>query len=242
MHSSSPTLCLLFLKNYPIYQQLQLEEALLRADQRNWCIINEGTPPAIVMGISGKVDALLDKERIIKKPIPVIRRFSGGGTVVVDEETHFVTFICNSEAMQVAAFPEKIYRWTEKIYQDVFSHLPFCLIENDYALNQKKFGGNAQYLRKDRWLHHSSLLWSFDPKRMEYLLLPQKTPQYRQKRDHGEFLCSLKGHFETKEHFHEKIISVLQERFKVEEIKSEVLQGLLERPHRKATTWVDLGV
>lgn len=45
---------LLHLQKVPILRQLLLEEALLRADTRNWCIINNGTSvPAIVMGISG---------------------------------------------------------------------------------------------------------------------------------------------------------------------------------------------
>jgi lipoate-protein ligase A len=39
---------------FPILQQLQLEEALLRATTHNWFVINEGTPdPTIVMGVSG---------------------------------------------------------------------------------------------------------------------------------------------------------------------------------------------
>lgn len=47
---------LLRLKGVPILRQLHLEEALLRADDANYCIINEGTPePAIVLGISGWV-------------------------------------------------------------------------------------------------------------------------------------------------------------------------------------------
>jgi hypothetical protein len=40
-----------------ILRQLRMEEALLRCDHRNWCIVNDGAPPAappaIVMGISG---------------------------------------------------------------------------------------------------------------------------------------------------------------------------------------------
>ena len=40
-------------RSHPILEQLQLEEALFRADQRNWCLLNSGSPPAIVMGISG---------------------------------------------------------------------------------------------------------------------------------------------------------------------------------------------
>ncbi len=48
------TFHLLQLQNMPILEQLRLEEALLRADDRNWILINRGSPPAIVMGISGK--------------------------------------------------------------------------------------------------------------------------------------------------------------------------------------------
>ena len=44
------------LKNVPVWQQLAIEEALLRADDENWCVINEGSAPAIVFGISGKID------------------------------------------------------------------------------------------------------------------------------------------------------------------------------------------
>ena len=45
---------LLRLSKLPILRQLLLEEALLRADIGNWCIVNDGTAvPAIVMGISG---------------------------------------------------------------------------------------------------------------------------------------------------------------------------------------------
>ena len=124
-----------------ILQQLRLEEALLRADDRNWCILNDGAPPtappAIVMGISGcalppslsasarrciwclalalcvyglpdgvalgracvkelprsallnsarllgrrKVAELVNVEKAIEHDVPVIKRYSGGGTV-----------------------------------------------------------------------------------------------------------------------------------------------------------------
>lgn len=45
---------LLRLRNFPILQQLHIEEALLRASSDNWFIVNDGTPdPAVVLGISG---------------------------------------------------------------------------------------------------------------------------------------------------------------------------------------------
>ncbi len=48
------TFKLLRLARYPIFKQLQLEQALLRCTDSSWLLVNDGTPdPAIVMGISG---------------------------------------------------------------------------------------------------------------------------------------------------------------------------------------------
>ena len=45
---------LLRLQGLPILKQLRLEEALLRADAGNWCILNDGSATAaVVLGISG---------------------------------------------------------------------------------------------------------------------------------------------------------------------------------------------
>lgn len=92
-----PMIRLLQLRHVPVLQQLRLEEALLRNDARNWCITNSGSdPPVVVMGISGKPERLLDLDRVQRDGVPVIRRYSGGGTVVVDRNTHYVSFICNA--------------------------------------------------------------------------------------------------------------------------------------------------
>jgi hypothetical protein len=56
MSAQRPAVRLLRLAGVPILQQLQLEEALLRATHHNWFLINDGTAPAsIVMGVSGWV-------------------------------------------------------------------------------------------------------------------------------------------------------------------------------------------
>jgi lipoate-protein ligase A len=156
---NKPQIYLLRLVECPIWEQLRIEEALIRADTRNWCVLNSGSPEAIVMGISGKTDRLLDLALLQQRPIPVVRRFSGGGTVVVDRNTLFATFICQHDALPISpCYPEPIMRWTEALYRPLLPS-DFQLRENDYVLGNHKFGGNAQYLRKDRWLHHSSLLW-----------------------------------------------------------------------------------
>ncbi len=49
---------LLRLSGMPILEQLNLEEALLRATTSNWMLINDGAADcAVVMGISGCVPA-----------------------------------------------------------------------------------------------------------------------------------------------------------------------------------------
>ncbi len=223
------------LQNVPILEQLRWEEALLRADDRNWCLINHGSPPAIVMGISGQLKELINPQLLQNSPIPVIRRFSGGGTVVIDEETLFVTFIFNKEAIAIPPFPEQIMRWTEQFYRPLFHPHPFYLQENDYVMGKKKFGGNAQSITKLRWLHHSSFLYNFRSCLMDYLQIPAKAPVYRQQRSHDEFLCCLRDYWPCMQNFKEDLIRQLTNRFELQEISPEELKRLADLPHRKAT-------
>ena len=230
------TFHLLHLKNIPIFQQLQIEEALLRSDSGNWFILNEGSPPAIVMGISGKPHELIDQTKMDAAPLPLIKRFSGGGTVVVDENTLFATFICQKELHGFPPYPEQIHKWAEEFYKAALPLEQFALKENDYTLGEKKCGGNAQYIRKDRWLHHSSFLWDYKKERMEYLLMPKKQPAYRKKRPHKEFLCTLSNNFSKKETLFNACKQELKKRYAVKEVSyAKVLKMTSDSKHRKAT-------
>ena len=224
------------LQYHSIYEQLQLEEALLRADQRNWCIINEGSPDAIVLGISGKPNELIHFDHLKKNPVPLIRRFSGGGTVFVDQNTYFITFICNTSFVSASPFPESIMKWTTQLYQPLFDPHPFTLQENDYVIGQQKCGGNAQFICKQRWLHHSSFLWDYCPTKMNYLLIPPKMPAYRQKRSHQDFLCRLRDYWSDKQQFKEQFLNLLSANFPIQHIERHELVEVLDRSHRKATS------
>lgn len=60
-------------------------------------------------------------EEVRREGCPVIRRFSGGGTVVVDHHTLFITLICNQEAVpSVPLYPRPIMKWTEELYRPMF--------------------------------------------------------------------------------------------------------------------------
>ncbi len=204
---------LLLLESYPIYDQLLLEERLLCLSGQNWCIINQGSPRAIVMGVSGKKEELIDCCKAEREGIPLIKRFSGGGTVIVDEDTLFVTFISQKRSHDFPAYPEPIMKWTEGIYKEVFQHPDFALRDNDYVWKERKIGGNAQYIKRDGWLHHTSFLWNYNTENMEYLLYPKKTPAYRQGRSHEEFLCRIGEFFPEKTVWVERLVSELKKRF-----------------------------
>lgn len=186
---------LIELKNTPIFDQLLLEESLLRDHTEDFCLINHGSSAAIVLGISSKKEELVHIEKAASYNIPLIKRFSGGGTVVVDHNTVFVTFIFAKNTHSFPAYPEPIMRWSEDFYRPVFAYADFRLKENDYVLGNKKFGGNAQYIKKDRWLHHTSFLWDYNPNYMDCLLYPKKTPSYRAGRSHHEFICKLSDYY-----------------------------------------------
>lgn len=66
----------------------------------NRCLVNRHLNPSIVMGLSGKVDKLINVEKAKELHLPVIKRFSGGGTVVVDYSTFCLTFVLNKVSLR----------------------------------------------------------------------------------------------------------------------------------------------
>lgn len=233
-----PKVNLIQLDSYPILQQLRLEEALLRTSGENYILMNKGSSPAIVLGISQKPEEMVDLALAQSTNIPLIRRFSGGGTVVVDENTLFVTYIFNAKDVSIAPFPRPIAEWTTSLYQKAFPHLPFHLRENDYCLHDKKIGGNAQYLRKERWLHHTTFLFDYHPERMDLLLHPKKAPAYREGRSHEDFVTKFSSWLKTKEDFFLPLELSLQEALTITPI-SPPLERIAE-PHRQSTELIIL--
>lgn len=229
--------CVLHFKNLPIFEQLHIEEALLRGDDRNWCIINEGSPDAIVMGISGKPEKLMHLDEI---DIPVIKRYSGGGTVVVDENTIFVSLICKTALHLAKPYPEPIMRWSETLYKPVICHPEFSLRENDFVIGKNKCGGNAQYIKKDRWVHHTTFLWDYKDANMALLKMPEKKPDYRADRDHSDFVCRLKDHLPSKDAFVSKLKETIDTRYGLEMSDLSLIQEELGKQVRKSTRFIDV--
>lgn len=246
MKSQLPLLRMVNLKGrVSIFDQLRIEELFLRHNKDNWFITNTGNfKPSIVLGISGKANELVDLASCIKHDIPLIRRFSGGGTVIVDDYTLFATFVLNEEDIGSKAYPREIMAWTQKvsdiplylshytrsyilsmqIYSPVFEQLlsgedKFSLRENDYIIGDLKIGGNAQSISKNRLVHHTSFLWDYRPDRMSYLKIPRKRPVYRGERGHTAFLTKMKEYIPDRGAFETGVSQSLRGHFDVDIIE-----------------------
>lgn len=250
-------------RGLPIFRQLQLEEALLRADDGNWLLLNDGSrDPAVVLGISGDPHKLTHPHKTHAANIPLIKRFSGGGTVIVDKDTIFATMIFGTKALpDVEPFPRQIMEFTAGVYGDAFSLLDrdasrvpksrvtaltrdadaaFSLTDNDYVIGNHKIAGNAQAITKDRWLHHTSFLWDFRQQRMDMLKEPEKRPKYRGGRKHASFLCPLITLGYKRQDFLEAIEDSFEALgYEVQLAELSDVEAFLERPHLKTSRVLD---
>jgi lipoate-protein ligase A len=237
----------------PVRAQLQIEEALLRGKHplvtgQSFFLLNQPPPyeKAVVMGLSNKTELLVHLDAAERDGVQIVRRFSGGGTVYVDQQCWMVTMLIHKHEADGAAttttntdgstsssivssppilpnglihpatlppYPNKLMEWTRDFYMPVFgsarptvtahaadssaSSSPpppsFSLTGHDYCFSSRKFGGNAQTITRNKWLHHTSFLWTLDSlnKIETYLRVPKKQPEYRAQRSHSEFLTSL---------------------------------------------------
>ena len=105
---------------------LKLHSQAVLSSQRD----GEGFQPLL-----RKKDELIHTDAAKKKGIEIIKRFSGGGTVVVDHDTVFATLIMQAEAVPgVECYPRPVMQWSEGFYKPVFSpHGPFRLQEHGEA-------------------------------------------------------------------------------------------------------------
>ena len=225
-----PVCQVLCLQGLPILDQLLLEEGLLRADTGCWFIWNEAPPPAIVLGISSSIHDLIHREAWERTPLPMIRRFSGGGTVVLDESSLLATWIMDRQHLpHLPHHPQGICQWIGELLKP----LGISLHEQDFCLGSHKIGGNAQYCRPSRWLHHTSFLWDYSPERMALLNHPSRQPAYRAQRSHEEFCGRLARHLASPHVLRETILQQLGQWCTLETVSWCDAKTILEREHRR---------
>ena len=150
--------------------------------------------------VLGKTSSLKEDVKIAevrKDMVPVLRRSSGGGTVLQGKGCLNFTLILSKESTPALADLRKSYRIIlEKVagaFQDLGVAASFHPI-SDLAVGpeERKFSGNAQRRARRFILHHGSILYDFDISKIEkYLSVPLSMPEYRRQRSHKDFVTNV---------------------------------------------------
>lgn len=152
----------------------------------------------IVLGRIANPATDLRVKKVLADRIPVLRRSSGGGTVLQGKGCLNYTLVLSKERPEI----QDLRRSYQFILGRVIAALKnlgidaACRPLSDIALtqNNKKISGNAQKRSKKFILHHGTLLHQFDLKKIEeYLTMPKDVPEYRQSRSHLDFVTNFQG-------------------------------------------------
>ena len=150
----------------------------------------------VVVGHGEHVSKQANLEACGRDGIPILRRCSGGGTVLQGPG-------CLNYAL-VLKIPENgplaTVTGTNRAIMDCHRTALELLVGQavgvrgitDLTLGDLKFSGNAQRRKRHALLFQGTFLLNLDLNQVaRYLATPERQPDYRQQRPHGSFLCNL---------------------------------------------------
>ena len=180
-------------------ENLALDEALLLAAEagtggpvlRLW----EPSTYAVVLGAAGSFAIDVNEAACLADGIPVLRRSSGGGTVVIGSGSLCYSLVLPYDlAPRLNEIVPSIRYVLGRVANALRPVAPAIELRgiSDLTIDGRKFSGNAQQRKRKHFLHHGTLLCNFDLTRIaKYLNPPERQPDYRQDRDHADFVTNL---------------------------------------------------
>lgn len=179
-------------------ENLAVDEALLLAAEvgesgevlRFW----EWPRYAVVLGAGGSVAIDVNEAACRIDGVPIHRRPSGGGTVLLGPGCLVFSLVLNYSRAEQLRDVTASYRWilgrVAQALKAVADAQPVGV--SDLAMSGRKVSGNSQQRKARHVLHHGTLLYAFDATRLErYLNAPEREPAYRAGRPHGDFVTNL---------------------------------------------------
>jgi lipoate-protein ligase A len=137
---------------------LAMEEYLFTLDDNNDYVLLWQNEPTIVVGKYQNTAEEINSEYVKEKGIHVVRRITGGGAVYHDLGNLNYTFISKGtgkKEFDFRKFTMPIVKALGKL--GITAELSG---RNDITIDQKKFSGNAQYVKHEKVLHHGTLLFN----------------------------------------------------------------------------------
>ncbi len=178
-------------------ENVALDEALLeQADGdssgletlRVW----QSTTPCVVLGRSSRVGDEVDQAAAADEGAPIIRRVSGGASVVAGPGCMFYALILSLVQRPHLRMLDQAHQFVMTGLQDALQPwLPEIALDGtcDLVLNNKKIGGNSVRVARNWMLYHGTLLLEMDLSLIDRLLKhPPREPEYRRGRSHLDFV------------------------------------------------------
>jgi lipoate---protein ligase len=180
---------------------LALDEALLDwAEQRGgpsgevlrlW----ESPVPLVVLGRSSRMVAEVDLEACRARGVRVLRRSSGGATIVAGPGCLMYAVVLSLEAQPELRAIDRAHRYVlQKLVAALRPLCPgvACAGTSDLVVGDRKFSGNSLRIKQRNLLYHGTILYDFTlPWTADLLKTPARQPTYRAGRDHLAFLTNL---------------------------------------------------
>jgi len=178
------------------FESLAVDAALFDALERGvgdeTLRVWESPRTAVVVGRFGRIDREVDEGACRADGVPIVRRISGGGAVVLGPGCLNYSLVLSLDRRPDLRGVDCSYDW---ILGWVAAALGPAGVRragaSDLAIGDRKIGGSAQRRGRRALLHHGTVLYAFDAAAMErYLRLPPRQPVYRANRPHAAFVTN----------------------------------------------------
>jgi lipoate-protein ligase A len=179
------------------HENIALDEALFHQMERcgtgETLRIWESSRTAVIVGALGSISRQVHEESCHESDVPIIRRVSGGGAVVIGPGCLNFSLVLSMERR-----PE--LHGVADSYALILTRIIRCLGvqglavrgTSDLAIGDRKISGNSQRRGRRALLHHGTILYDFDlPLLDRYLKDPPRPPAYRCGRSHQAFVTNV---------------------------------------------------
>jgi lipoate---protein ligase len=153
----------------------------------------ESPVPMVVLGAGGSVAIDVNRPACDAAGVPILRRASGGGTVLLGPGCLGYCLILHMDrALGLHHIQPSIRFVLNRVLKALADSSADIEGTSDLAVNGRKFSGSAQQRKRKHFLHHGTLLYDFDLAAVpRFLNPPERQPDYRRARPHTEFLMNL---------------------------------------------------
>lgn len=148
----------------------------------------------LVLGNGNKISDSIYLNRVKADKIPVYKRPSGGETVLLSPQTLVVSILLVRKKF------ESIKKYFPRINEKIIKGLQALGIKDlyqkgisDISINDKKIAGSAVYQNREKIFYHAVLNINETSDNLEkYIKQPAREPDYRKKRNHRNFVTSIR--------------------------------------------------